>query len=276
MNNSGLAIVLLLIVTGSAHAQPGYTFVDSLDSMVMNADHVFIGKVKEFKEDDRDVRPRGYQVVFEVQESLKIKDPLIPREVELVLLSAGPADLAKWKTQGSRVLVASDWESNRNSKFIDLEAEHSNTLTAGFQHLPDGDTITRVAKEIIASAPAHVKRIHTFELKVPESIRAKMSIIEHAIFLRVPVDKRLEKKAQILMRSKVPHERTVGLRAIRYFKTKDNIATTRDLLADPFKQRHHSTKHQYDVYVVRKEAWNNFLVWGVEADKPILREDVED
>ena len=276
MKISGLVVVLLLIVTGSAHAQPGYTIVESLDSMVMNSDHVFIGKVKEFKEDDWDVRPRCYQVLFEVQESLKIKDPLTPPAVKLVLPSAGAADLAKWKTQSSRVLVASDWESKRNGKFIDLDAEHSNTLTAGFQLLPDGDSITRAAKEIIASAPAHVKRIHTFELKVPESIRAKMSIFDHAIFLRVPVDKRLEKKAQILMRSKVPHERTIGLRAIRYFKTKDNIATTRDLLADPFKQRHHATKQQYDVYEVRKEAWNNFLVWGVEADKPILREDVED
>ena len=276
MKISGLVVVLLLIVTGSAHAQPGYTIVESLDSMVMNSDHVFIGKVKEFKEDDWDVRPRCYQVLFEVQESLKIKDPLTPPAVKLVLPSAGAADLAKWKTQSSRVLVASDWESKRNGKFIDLDAEHSNTLTAGFQLLPDGDSITRAAKEIIASAPAHVKRIHTFELKVPESIRAKMSIFDHAIFLRVPVDKRLEKKAQILMRSKVPHERTIGLRAIRYFKTKDNIATTRDLLADPFKQRHHATKQQFDVYEVRKEAWNNFLVWGVEADKPILREDVED
>ena len=48
MKISGFMLLLFICAIGSAHAQDGKVLFESVDSLVINADHVFIGTVKNW------------------------------------------------------------------------------------------------------------------------------------------------------------------------------------------------------------------------------------
>ena len=152
----------------------------------------------------------------------------------------------------------------------------ANVLTADFRLLADDDSVIRAAKEAISRVPANVKRIHTLTLWKPESIELELG---QPLKLNVPVDERLEKLTKGLLESKSPRDRIGGLEAIRYFKTEENIASARKLLADPYKTKLWDTQtavlKPYYSYEVRSAAWNTFQSWGIAVDKPVIREEIQ-
>ena len=130
----------------------------------------------------------------------------------------------------------------------------------------------RVAREAISKAPKNVRRVHTFVLPAPESFTAEMNVGD-LVYVTVPADERLEKKAFALVKSNSPTDRMKGLEAIRFFKSKENISKVRALLNDPRREEVNrpNQKTTY-VYRVRKGAWNTLRTWGIEIEMPVIEE----
>ena len=270
-------LLILFCLRDSALAQPGFKVIESVDSMVANADYVCIAKVREFKEIvvAGNVGPRKFRTVFTIVQKMKAPDLLSTNSPARVFhVFSNPDELTRWQKQGSRLLLATDLENEDNNHVVDLDAANPRVLTAEFQLLNSSEAILRAVKQIIETMPTHIKRIHTFELVVPNEVRSKMNS-DLGIKLRIPADQRLEKKARTLLESNSPEVRSQGLRAIRFFKTKENVAAARTLLDDPFKRNEFGDDENRLIYPVRRDAYNLLRNWNIDVEKPVLRFDKE-
>ena len=287
MKTATIIALGIFCFSASVHAQPGYISATSIDSVVANSDHVFVGTIQKYEKIERgdEFGASHLRVWFEIAETLKGPNSLPFSGHVTTYPYVGffhpfgqfeyfEQALAKVKKRGYQLFVAVG--GDKPYAFV-LQGNGSNVLTADFRLLADDDSVIRAAKEAISRVPANVKRIHTLTLWKPESIELELG---EPLKLNVPVDERLEKLTKGLLESKSPGDRIGGLEAIRYFKTEENIASARKLLADPFKQKLWDTQtpglKPYYSYAVRKAAWNTFRVWGITVDKPTLREDIEE
>jgi hypothetical protein len=270
-----------LVASVQAHAQPLIPHAQSIESTVANADLVFIAKLVKFGDGERaDERADGRQVhnaTIAIEATLK-KDLGRNEPYErLSLYVPGPASvLADWTKRSSRLLVALDSDAPKATKVIGLVEGKVEVFKADLTLLRNPDDVIRAAKEAARRIPAGVKRIHTFKLKVPRELCAGTQWEEYYhtsghLVLSVPVDKHLEKRAQDYLRSESYLKRAEGVRALRYFKSDDNIARVRPLLDDP--GRYHAQGVEA-IYVVRREAYETLKAWEIDVKKPVLREDV--
>ena len=272
-------------LSASVHAQPGYIDATSIDSVAVNSDHVFVGTIQKYKkiEHGDEFGTSRLEVWFDIVESLK-RPKSLPFSGHVTTypyvhffhpsgqFGYYEQALAKAKKRGDQLLVAVG--GDQPYAFV---LQDSGVLTADFRLLEGDEAVIRAAKEAISRVPANVKRIHTLTLWKPESVKLDMG---QPLKLNVPVDERLEKLTKGLLESKSPEDRIAGLEAIRYFKTEENIASARKLLADPYKIQLRDTKtaglKPYYSYEIRKAAWNTFRVWGLTVNKPTLREEIEE
>ena len=132
--------------------------------------------------------------------------------------------------------------------------------------------------------PAAVRRIHTFGLEVPREAVAGTKREEYYktggyLSLSVPVDERLEKRARDYCRSESYRRREEGVRALRYFKSDENIARVKRLLNDPgWAYLYHAQENkgiEVRIYGVRQEAYRTLRVWGIDVEMPVIREEVQ-
>lgn len=102
-----------------------------------------------------------------------------------------------------------------------------------------------------------------------------------AVFLIVPVDRKLEELGQKWCGSRSPHTRTEGARILRHFKSEKNIAILKLLLADPAtaeETRHETVPgrneleqvYRKKVYYVRQAAFAALQDFGAKVEKPVL------
>ena len=98
-------------------------------------------------------------------------------------------------------------------------------------------------------------------------------------FVAVPIDERLEKRAQEYIRSKALWQREEGARALRYFKSKENTARVKALLNDPaWEVVRRATENrgiEVRLYSVRQAAYETLKYWGLKANKPIIRAEIQ-
>ena len=275
MKISGFMLLLFFCAIGSAHAQDGKVLFESVDSLVINADHVFIGTVKKHEKLDPNAPPKSTSAIFAIEECLKAPflNPVSASKEQGLLIPKNYASLlARLEKKGSRLLVVSDLANQLNNRFIELDTEHPNAISADIRLLRDSESVIRVAREAISKAPKNVRRVHTFVLPAPESFTAEMNVGD-LVYVTVPADERLEKKAFALVKSNSPTDRMKGLEAIRFFKSKENISKVRALLNDPRREEVNrpNQKTTY-VYRVRKGGWNTLRTWGIEIEMPVIEE----
>jgi hypothetical protein len=179
--------------------------------------------------------------------------------------------------------VAYNEYSPSGTTVIELVPDRLAVLTADFKLLRDPEAVIKSARETARRMPTAVKRIHTFKLRVPrEAIPGteweKYYATGGHLVLSVPVDQRLEKRAHDYIRSEDYQKRTEGARALRYFKSDDNVARVTRLLNDPgwAYLRHAQENNGIEVrlYGVRLEAYQTLKAWGIEVGKPLTREEV--
>jgi hypothetical protein len=130
--------------------------------------------------------------------------------------------------------------------------------------------------------PAAVKRIHTFDLEVPCEVFVGTKWEEkrgRRLSLRVPVDERLEKRALLDLGSRDDWLREQAVRALRYFKSDENITRVKKLLNDPgwayrnYAEQNHGIEARF--YRVREEAYRTLNTWGVGVEQPLVEEKIE-
>jgi hypothetical protein len=279
-----LAVAICLFASLHAHAQPLFPHDQSIECTVANADLVFIAKLVKFgdakRADDggRDVHLATIDVEETLKQDLFTIDPYKRMSLDL----RGPASvLADWTKRSCKLLITLESNAPQATKAIELTEGKLDVWKADLTLLRKPDDVIKAAKEALKRMPASVKRIHTFGLKVPRDLVADTQWEKYYhtgghLVLSVPVDGQLEKRALDYVRSKDDSNRAEGARALRYFKSDENIARVKALLNDPARAlRHHAeeSKGMEAIYFVRYAAYETLRVWEVDVAKPVLRED---
>lgn len=282
---SFVAVGVSLVAAVPAYAQPLFGRAESIESTVVNADRVFIGRLVEFGEGRADER-EGQEGTMGVEDVIKAEHfaDEEPAQRLRVHLSYPAPVLASWKDHSHRLLVAVNGDDPKATRVIDLAPEGLAALTEDLTLLRDPDAVLRVAREVVRRTPAAVRRLHNFGLVVPrETVVGTKKWEEYYatggwLVLNVPVDGRLEMRARDAIRSKDYLRREEGGRALRYFKSDENIVRVKALLDDPgWSYRHHPQENEgveVRFYGVRQEAYRTLKSWGVSADRPITRKEV--
>jgi hypothetical protein len=282
--NSLLVVGVSLVSSGPAHAQPLFGDAESIESTVANSDLVVIGKLTEFGGGKRADETEGHEITIAVEQTLKDNLFSVEPHQRLRVQVRRPAPLlANWKDHSHCLLVAVKEDAPNATTVIDLADKNSVVLTADFTLLHDPEGVIRVAHETVRRMPAAVRRIHTFGLVVPRKVVAGTKWEEYYktggyLVLKVPVDERLEKRAQDYIRSERYQNRQEGVRALRYFKSDENCRRVRGLLNDPgWAYLYHARENkgvEVRIYGVRQEAYRTLKSWGLDAEKPTIREEV--
>jgi hypothetical protein len=281
LSKSLIVFGVCLVASVPAHAQPLFPRAQSIESMVANADLVFIAKLVKFGEGKRAEGREVHEATIAVEEALKKDLFRIEPYDRLSLDVPGPAAvLADWTKRSCRLLVAHDSDAPKATQVIELADGKLEVWKSDLTLLRKPDAVIRAARETARRMPAGVRRIHTFGLKVPRELCAgtqweKYYHTSGHLVLSVPVDKQLEKRAQDYLRSESDLKRAEGVRALRHFKSDENVARIKTLLNDPGRVvRAQDTKGVEAFYVVRHEAYETLKAWEIDVEKPVLREDV--
>jgi hypothetical protein len=273
---------MLLFACAESRAQPLFGSASSIETTVANADLVVVGKLVEIRPREATTQRSGHEILLEVEETLK--DDLFtidPYERLGMRVSVPLAEVQGWKRRGNRLLVAHDDCAPDSNTAIELAAEGCEVLTADFTLLRDGKDVLQAAKETVRRTPVAIKRIHTHSLAVPLDLIAGTKWETYYgtgghLRLSVLVDQKLEKRAQKYIGSDSYMQRHEGVRAIRYFKSDQNIARVKPLLGDPAYANQAGENDGVEMrwYGVRDEAYRTLRAWGVEVEKPVIQENV--
>ncbi|MFN3151345.1 hypothetical protein [Bremerella sp.] len=266
--------------SGQACAQPLVDQADSIESTVLNAGLVLVAKLIKIGEgkqvDGRDV----YNTVIEVEQNLKreiFNDT--PYDKVQADITRDLSVLNDWKERSCRLLVLYYDFQPYETKVIELAPGEMEVWKADLTLLREPSAVIDAAKEALRTTSPAIRRIHTFGLHVPrERIEQTQWAKYHGLILNVPVNAQLERQAIDYLRSANYLERHQAVRALRYFRSKENIARVKELLNDPgwAYLRHPQQNNGIEVrrYGVREEAYQTLKYWGVEVAKPMIEEEI--
>ncbi len=263
----------------TAQAQPLFAHAESIESTVVNADLVVIAKLVKLG-DVRQVEGREVgAATIAIEQTLKSdRTTDEPYEKLQIPIPRDTAVLTDWIERSSRLLVVYDDYAPDATTVIELVPGKMEVLTAEFTLLRDPEAVIGAAEEALRRMSPRVKRLHTFGVRVPLDLVKKTQWDKyHGLVLDVPVDDRLEKRAIEYVQSESYLEREEAARALRYFKSDENIARLEPLLADPgWAYLHHPRENkgvEVRLYGVRQEAYKTLKSWGVDVEEPLIREE---
>lgn len=271
-----------LAATAPAAAQPLFPHTDSIEATVANADSVYIATLNKFDDGEWIEGREVHNTTIAIEDTLKT-DIFADEHFELRQVSMPrPASvLADWKERSCRLLVATDDYAPHATTLIDLTPGKVQVMTADFTLLRDPDAVIEAAKEALQTMPAAVKRIRTFKLAVRRELVADTEWEPYYgtggfLMLSVPVDQRLEKWAHDNLHSESYRNRFESAKALRYFKSYENIERVKKLLDDPgvttTQIPREDTVVEERIYAVREEAYRTLNYWGVDVAQPVIRE----
>jgi hypothetical protein len=271
-----LAIPAALCMLARAEAQPIFRHAASVECMVLDADTVIVGKIVEV-EQEQVGKPGECCSTVAIEETLKGAQ----RERLRARFRGTAQELTAWKGQSCRLLLTlATGEPPTATNVLILRDKDLGYLAADFTVLRKPEDVLRLARET-ARLPAEKNPQERFYLRVPHETAAatrwKDSFTGH-LSLTVPVDDRLQKRAHEYLRSDDYMCRQEGIRALRFFKSEENIARARALLKDPSwatsKRAEDNEGVEVRYYGIREEAYEALKEWGEQAKEPVVRETV--
>jgi hypothetical protein len=280
--NSLMVFGMVLVSCAETCAQPLVPHTESIESLVTNADLVFVAKLEGLKAAVQPNERGGWDGTIAVEETLK-QDPASRHEpyTKLSMSFSYPVQvLTEWKVRGNRLLVAYDELAPDRTTVLELDPATLEAMTADMTLVRDPEVVLRTARETIRRLPAGVRRLYTFDLQVPRKIVAGTRWEPYYgtgghLRLSVPVDSRLEARALESVRSANPQLRYEGVRALVFFPSDEHQSIVRPLLNDAgvtYNGPAPDESGEEYVYGVRSAAYETLKAWGVEVEKPVVRE----
>ena len=250
-------------------AQDGPRHVPNLDTMVINASEVMVGRFVETFPSNATGPRRTWTFVVEQKLKGDLRDPA------QVLMKVPMATLDAWKTQGHRMLIVNSMREGVQS--VDLSAPGLRVLKADLTVLQDAGSIIGAAHEAIRSHSGD-DAVETFLRTLPPAtVRTLLPgfrascVPENSYSLcpltKVPVDEALEQWAVEAIHSNQAWERAEGAKALRHFPSDANITRLKALLDDPGLQSHVDGPF----YLVRRSAYEALNGMGVRVPEPAVR-----
>jgi len=273
-----LAAIVAVLAATSSFGQPEFMTGTSLDAGVLNADTVVIGKLVSFTTKDSFIE---HELVFAVEQTLKGRT-----QTTLTLKAfTTPITLEELIARSRRLLICINSTNEAETRWVPIGDPKEAILTADFKILPDAESVIREAKRIIQANPG-VNQIDTISADPPRSIVDRIPQAKGYPFsLSVPVDSRVEKRAQEAIRQKDKpngHYRAYeAIAALAHFKSPENTKLLEGFLADPAwtysgTDPGSNLGHGKRNYYVREEAHEALKDWGVDVKAPVFEEDVWD
>jgi hypothetical protein len=263
-----LCALLLLLEMGvsGAHAQPGPSYVPCLDTMAINAQYVFVGKIAAIHELVRSGANTNVDV--NVEKWLKGDGQSDRTQARI---DVPVAVLTQWKTRASRLLIFNGAGSDVAAgiegpeRALDLSDPDLKVLTADMEILRDPEGILQAAQRVIERHPG-VYRISTFSRSVPSETAR---ILGQTFWPKtaVPADADLERWALSALDSQQAMERAEAADALWRFPSEANAARLKGLLDDPALSN--NGPGHVNVYFVRRYAYQSLLRMGVRVPEPI-------
>jgi hypothetical protein len=277
---SVIAIGVFLAAVEPTSAQPLFAHAESIESTVVNADLVFIAKLVKLGDATQVDGLEVHAATIAIERTLK-QEIYNDESYELlqVRIARSAAVLTDWIERSCRLLVLLKDDAPYANTVIELVPGKMEVLKADFTLLREPEEVIRAAAESLRRMSPAVKRVHTFALRVPLNHVAKTRWAEyHGLTLDVPVDEQLEKRAVEYLRSENYLEREQAVRALRYFKSDENISQVEAMLNDPgWAYLHHPQENngiEVRLYGVRDAAYKTLKSWGMDVDKPMIREEI--
>ncbi|RYG28404.1 hypothetical protein EON81_28585, partial [bacterium] len=265
MRSAFASFMLCLLAAGAWSQTTAAPPLESLDVKVLNARFIALGTLKEFT---AGVTLGAHRASLTISETLKGK-PVKSLEGEI---SASQPQLEEWMALSTRLLIFRD-EDDKPSEPMNLERPGLAVITADYKPLSDPVEILRYVKNVIRRWPEG--KAPSVRLRLPPE---GVALSWGSVGLLVPADERLEAYAVAEIRSKDPQRRTVGIDALRPFKSKANIDRLRLLLKDPTFTIVQAPEEYRGVelreYPVRERAYDVLREWKVEVPKLVLREEI--
>lgn len=254
--------VLIVPLANFALAQPLIDTVASIDSLVINADYVYVAKIIKVRDEPIPGGSKMPGFDFEVEEYLKspMGEELTPEIRQRGMFVTSPTTKYKdWMQRSCRLLIIYDDSSRHHPTVIELTPGSLDIFTAEFRLLHDPSQIVQAAKDAIERTPSNVVRLCTLRLMVPRDLYKGTRWEDGAgLMLEVPADAQLEKWATELLHHESSSNRLQAVQSLRYFKSERNARMVSKLLNDP-------------VSDVRHVATQTLKRWEMEAEIPVLR-----
>ena len=269
-----LVVFALGVIPESSQAQPLFGDAPSIECTILNAGSLMVGTI-----DRLEPNPDGSAVV-----TLAVERTLRGEHYDrLAILFSVVGAYQLQDRREARLLVAAQGDPLVGQTVIDLSSPDLAVLTADFALLKTPDAVIEAARATLQRRPG-VERIATFRRVVPvEAVSGTRWKSLYGtggyLLLDVPVDDRLARWArETLEKPGRLVEREAAARALRFFRSDENVALAKSLLTDPnwAYQKYAEQNRGVEVrsYVVRAAAYATLTYWGVPVDQPVIREEV--
>lgn len=295
-----------LLLLSPVHARAEIVTAESIEWVLATSDLVVVGKVIQVdKVADRN--QKECQVVT-VAVSKTLKGMPTKRQRFVMPSSISSAYAKQWQEEGIPLvfcLVRNDGKrvSVPAARFPWVVRDHHNgadavllgksknhwtgcipVLTRDFQVITEPDAIVKFMEQTVAAqAKGAVPRCHKLHVPPRTPVHEKLWS-ESAVYLIVPMDKKLEVLGQEWCQSRSPWKRMEGAKILGHFKSEKNITILKALLDDPTTSDgtfHRVMPGQTQLiwhkkfYGVRQAAFDALRELGVNVKKPVLEELLE-
>lgn len=237
------SVVVFLLICGLAsltppcQAQPLIETVSSIDSLVINADYVYVGKIIKVRDDPIPGGSDSPGFTFEVEQYLKVPmdEELTPEiKVRGMFISPPTGKYKDWRDRDCRLLIIASDRNLDSPNVLELSPNRAEVFTADFRLLREPDKIIDAAKNAIERTSSNIRRVYTVRLMLPpEHYRGSRWEGGQGVMLEVPADLQLEKRALESLGHPNPWNRLHAVRSLRYFKSDRNAKSIKPLLDDP-------------------------------------------
>lgn len=268
--SSVVVLGFVLFAMDQATAQPLVYTAESLESVVINADRVWVARIIGVRDEPIPGGSKMPGITIAIEETLKF--PLFEqRHEKMGLFVEHPTTGFKgFEDRSSRLLIAHSDHDRFSPKLIELAPGNTQVFMVDFTVLHKPDMVVQAAREIISRVPSNVRQLHTFRLMIPQEVLAETKLGPYGQLI-VPVDEQLQKRAIGLLRSKSYTRRSEAAKILRYFKSDANIARLRELLEDSgYSQQMDDAGTSSKYYGVRDDAYQTLKAWGIDVERPVI------
>lgn len=262
----------MLLTVDQATAQPLAYSAESLESLVINADRVWIARIIGVRDEPIPGGSKMPGITIAVEETLKF--PLFEqRHEKMGLFVEHPTTRFKeLEERSSRLLITHSDHEQFSPKVIELAPGKTEVFLADFTILHKPDAVIKAARQIISRVPPNVRHLHTFRLMIPREVLVQNKLGPYGQ-LTVPVDEQLKKRAIGFLKSKSYSRRSEAAKVLRYFKSDANIDRLRMLLKDSgYSRQTADNRTRLKYYGVRDDAYKTLKAWAIKVEQPVIVE----
>ncbi len=295
MSRPLLVLPLVLLLAAEARAQPLFYTVETLDWMAADSQVVVRAVVVDYVREVDGPKRKWITVVIKVRETLKGQHKPFHT---YVVPDWDHHEVPRWKKTERELLVflADTRPANVGARWwCEKAALYDLTLRNSY-----GSVIELTAPAKLGTNIAHLGKVYTLDLRDPtepkkvlqyarDAIAANKKVKrlrEHhlvwprgaATFTRkVPVNELLERQARRWASSDDQFLREEGARALKFFKSDENVTALKKLLTDGSVVTHQKQEgariiETHRTYPVRAAAFASLKVLGIEVPEPVVTE----